>query len=257
MLMYLELSRPDGHITRWEKVLNRLTLFNKNYPLKIENCHEPDNLTYTEYPMVKKFLLSQDVVFFGSFAFSKYVGESTQTSFDVLSENAHTVARELKKVVGGEDVVIKRQNSIGEIVSKHYQVISKGIIIATIYEPLACHSYNTLRIKKGQNIKIATIDTMISFYLAFVYAGRDYYDKTRILCMAQSLFEIQQKNRLKQRGLFKRFSMECYGKQETLTDIRNKKSKKFRELRGKKTTREYQEWFLRYRPRTRRRTKNK
>ena len=42
MLMYLELSRPDGDVSRWEKVLKRLTLLNKNYKLKGSNCHEID-----------------------------------------------------------------------------------------------------------------------------------------------------------------------------------------------------------------------
>jgi len=32
MLMYLELSRPQGDASRWEKVLKRLTLLNKTYP---------------------------------------------------------------------------------------------------------------------------------------------------------------------------------------------------------------------------------
>jgi hypothetical protein len=35
MSMYLELSRPAGDISRWEKVLKRLTLLNKNF-LKIK-----------------------------------------------------------------------------------------------------------------------------------------------------------------------------------------------------------------------------
>ena len=34
MAMYLELSRPKGDVSRWEKVLKRLTLLNKHYPLK-------------------------------------------------------------------------------------------------------------------------------------------------------------------------------------------------------------------------------
>ena len=38
MLMYLELSRPQGDISRWEKVLKRLTLLNKNYPLRGKDC---------------------------------------------------------------------------------------------------------------------------------------------------------------------------------------------------------------------------
>jgi hypothetical protein len=42
MSMYLELSRPAGDISRWDKVLKRLTLLNKNYPLKAHNCGEVD-----------------------------------------------------------------------------------------------------------------------------------------------------------------------------------------------------------------------
>ena len=108
---------------------------------------------------------------------------------------------------------------------------------------MACHSYNVIN-----GVKIATIDTMLSFYLAFLYTDRKYYNRKRILCMAQYLFEVQQKNRLEQKGLLKRFTMECYGKQQTLEDIRNEKSKKYKELKGKYGTREYEEFFLRYRP---------
>ena len=39
MSMYLELSRPKG-ISRWEKVLKRLVLLNKNYPMKNVRCNE-------------------------------------------------------------------------------------------------------------------------------------------------------------------------------------------------------------------------
>lgn len=38
MAMYVELSRPMGDVTRWEKILKRITLLNKNYPLKGELC---------------------------------------------------------------------------------------------------------------------------------------------------------------------------------------------------------------------------
>ena len=38
MGMYLELSRPAGDVSRWEKVLKRLTLLNKNYPLTSKEC---------------------------------------------------------------------------------------------------------------------------------------------------------------------------------------------------------------------------
>ena len=42
MSMYLELSRPKGDVTRWEKVLNRLILLNKHYPIQSYMCKNID-----------------------------------------------------------------------------------------------------------------------------------------------------------------------------------------------------------------------
>ena len=42
MGMYLELSRPAGDVSRWEKVLKRLTLLNKHHPLNDSNCFKVD-----------------------------------------------------------------------------------------------------------------------------------------------------------------------------------------------------------------------
>ena len=66
--------------------------------------------------------------------------------------------------------------------------------------------------------------------------------------MAKFLFEVQQKNRLEQKGLLKRFSIDCYGHQETIEEMRAAKSEKYKELKNKRNTLEYEEYFLRYRP---------
>ena len=100
----------------------------------------------------------------------------------------------------------------------------------------------------GKKVKVATIDTMLSFYLAFLYANKPYYDENKILCMAEYLFDVQSKNRLKQKGLLRRFTINCYGKQHTKEDILGEKAEKFKKLKNKKDTKEYVEWFLRYIP---------
>jgi hypothetical protein len=148
---------------------------------------------------------------------------------------------------GFSNVSIVRRDEIGEIVAPHYQIMIKKDTVAFIYKPIACHSYNMVKIH-GEKVKIATIDTILSFYLAFLYSGRNYYDIDRILCMAQYLFDVQQKNRLIQKGLLKRFSIQCYGKQDTLETMRAEKAEKFKELKDKKNSEEYNKWFLRYRP---------
>jgi hypothetical protein len=66
--------------------------------------------------------------------------------------------------------------------------------------------------------------------------------------MSKFLFDVQQKNRLKQKGLLRRFSIDCYGHQETVEEMRAAKTEKFRELKDKRGTREYEEWFLNYNP---------
>ena len=59
---------------------------------------------------------------------------------------------------------------------------------------------------------------------------------------------MEQHNHLDQRGILKRYSIDCYGKQETLEDMRSKKTEMFKELSNDRTTKEYQMWFLRYAP---------
>ena len=71
--------------------------------------------------------------------------------------------------------------------------------------------------------------------------------------MANYLFDVQQHNRLSQKGLLNRFSIDCYGKQKTLEDIRSEKAIKYKELANKRGTVEYDEWFLKYNPAEKRR----
>lgn len=267
MGMYLELSRPQGDVSRWEKVLKRLTLLNKNYPLRGKNCGEIDFQRNMEndamgdkiYNNVRDTLLDQGVVFFGGYAlsmYSRYMPHnirrqiSKTPDFDVMTPDMMITAQIVKERLADIDVknvkIIKRPG-VGEIIAPHYEIKVGNDTIVFIYEPLACHSYNVVN-EDGYEIKIATIDTMLSFWLAFLYSERPYYDKDRILCMANYLFEVQQKNRLQQKGLLKRFSLNCIGHQQTIEEMRSEKAEKFVELKGKKGDPEYDEWFLRYRP---------
>ena len=267
MNMYLELSRPAGDVSRWEKVLKRLTLLNKHYPLTSKECSTIDFQRRMEdsenadkiYENVKNTLIDQGVVFFGGNAlalYSQYMPKNLKRKlekipdFDVLSEEPILTAQIVKERLADIDVknvkIIKRPG-VGEIIAPHYEIKVGNDTIVFIYEPLACHSYNIIK-DNGYDVKIATIDTMLSFWLAFLYANRPYYDKARILCMSTYLFEVQEKNRLAQKGLLRRFSINCMGHQETVEEMRAEKAEKYIELKDKKNSEEYDEWFLRYRP---------
>jgi len=268
MSMYLELSRPSGDTTRWEKVLKRLTLLNKYYPLETDKCDDIDfqrKMIENEdksdiiFDNVKNTFINQGVVFFGGYAlseYSQYMPEKLRkkiekyADFDVLSRDPKTTAEIVKerlKDIGIIHVNILKRDPIGDVIPIHYEIKVGKDTIAFIYKPVACHSYNVI-FHKNKKIKIASIDTMLSFYLAFLYSDRPYYDTSRILCMSKFLFDVQQKNRLKQKGLLKRFSIICYGHQDSVEEIRAEKAKRFKELKGKQGTKEYEEWFLNYKP---------
>ena len=172
--------------------------------------------------------------------------------FDVLHDDPDKCGEELVARLtekGFANVSLKKHSEIGEIVPYHVEIMVSTDTIAFIYRPNACHSYNELFIRDKQ-IRVATIDTMLTFYLAFYYADRAYYShfKERLLCMSQFLFMVQQKSRLAQNGLLKRFSIKCYGKQPTLESMRSEKADKFKELKKKRNSEEFEYWFLRYNP---------
>lgn len=270
MSMFLELSRPAGDTSRWEKVFKRLRLLNKHYPLKNKSCNEiefqrPMEFSNDEataiFEVAKQTLVNQGVVFFGGYAlshYSKYMPKSLQkkinpiADFDVLSHDPKTTAEILKERLCAdnvEKVSIVRHKPIGEVIPERYEIKVGEDTICNIYPPIGCHSYNIIDLDKRE-VKIATIDTILSFYLAFLYGyasyGEDYIE--RLLCMSQFLYDVQEKNRLSQKGLLKRFSITCYGHQETLEEIRAHKNEVFEKLKGKKGTKEYDLHFLSYKP---------
>jgi len=271
MAMYLELSRPMGDVSRWEKVLKRISLLNKNYPLKGILCDKQDFQRQYEgkeedqaaiYEITRTSFINQGLVFFGGYAstlYSKYMPykERKQISnipdFDVLSENPQESATILKEQLlyeGYKNVKFFKKQPIGEYIDVHYEVIVNNDVIAFIYKPIACHSYNIININ-GQKVKVASIDTILSFYLIFIYANRPYYDENRLLCIAEYLFKVQLKNRLQQKGLLRRFSVLCYGKQKTLEDMREEKAKLYTKIKTNEVSRNsklYNMNFFRYIP---------
>jgi hypothetical protein len=222
------------------------------------------------YFKARDALIDQGVVFFGGYGvslYSRYMNKNDQhqakniPDFDVLAEDPEFTANLLVEQLhqhGFGDLKIKliRHLAIGEVIPYHVEVtVNDYDTIVMLYKPIACHSYNSITVQKKE-IRVATIDTMLSLYLAFLYGNKPYFNHDRILCMASYLFNVQQKNRLEQRGLLKRFSLSCYGHQETVEEIRAEKTHKYAEFRDKGLKPghpDYDYWFLKYNPTTRKR----
>ena len=275
--MYLELSRPMGDVSRWEKVLKRLILLTKYYPMKpniscstiefqrkMKSFKENGELLHD---IIRDNLVGQQVVFFGGYAtslFSRYMDNSTTVvkripDFDVLANEPEKTIYFLKEHLiqkGFKNAKIIKHAAVDEMISEHFELQVNGEKVLFVYKPVACHSYNKILIN-NQKIKIATIDTIMTFYLAFMYAKLQHYNKERLLCMVKYLFDVEAKNRLSSKGLLKRFSIHCYGKQKSIEEIREDKAEAFKRLVNKKDTQEYKEWFLKYNPASGKITKSK
>jgi hypothetical protein len=291
MSIYNELSRPQGDISRWEKVFKRLLLLNKYYPIndKKLNCNsiilnnanmdliknkinENDDLQKHTikvsnkkeyiYNVFMDILTHQDIVFFGGYSdmfymkylpyFNKKLKYKTYT-FDVLSDDPPKLIDNIQDILKryGNDIPklkITKKNSLSEIIPLHYKVEVGNYYILNIYETNYCYSYNVIKIDKYTKIKIASIETKLFFYLAFIYIDDKNYDPDRITCLAMFLFLIQEYNKLKEKGLLKRFSTSCYGSEKSLENIREMKSNKYKELKNNKKDPEYIKWFFKYIP---------
>ena len=146
MSMYLELSRPNGDISRWEKVLKRISLLNKNYPLRGQFCKDIEIQRYFDpekklskdseekiFHITRDTLVSQGVVFFGAMALQIYLKNLKKfkfhkfkkiPDFDVLSLNPKQTATILKEALmrgNVKNVTIVKKDGVGEIIAPHYE----------------------------------------------------------------------------------------------------------------------------------------
>lgn len=268
MNMFLELSRPMGDVTRWEKILQRLSLLNKHHPIISESkCDSLDNAhifgdTESENKiniLVRNVLIDIGVVFFGGFStmlYSEFMNKNEQKQikalnyFDVIHDDIDkcaTIIQDILEENKVDNITVSKKEEIGELIPKHIIIFVNKIPFINIYEPIACHNYNIISYD-NKDVNIATIDTILSFYLAFYYIDEPYYNHKNILCTAQYLFDAAYKNQVKSKGILKRFSTICYGKQKSLEDIRLEKYYNFEKLKNKRNTIEFQKWFLNYTP---------
>ena len=257
MGMYLELSRPEGNVSRWEKVYKRLSLLNQYYPMSSKVCKNTSKNVIDNklYDLVCNTLINNDAIFIGGYAYNLYQQfygnkNDNQTCFDVLAEDIDKLGLIIVEQLQQSDYKsIKKipHEPVGEIIPEHVEIRVGTSTVAYIYKPIACHNYNIINIKK-QEVKIATIDTILSFYLAFIYANHPHFEKNRLLCMSKFLFDLSEKHKTETNGILKRFSIDCYGTQNTLESMRAKKSSQFKKLKNDRNNKEFEMWFLNYTP---------
>jgi hypothetical protein len=240
--MYLELSRPRGDVSRWKKVYERLLLLNRAYPLDCpmekENSHEHPELTEKNRQAVEKILKTKPVVLLGITASQIHQGKSPKwmTPVTILAERDT-----IKQLTEGKKV---EQQDGSEILPGHVDVLDdNGDILLRIHETAACHSYHQM----ANGIRVASIPTMLQFFLAYMYSGTDEDEITHLLCVSQRLVDLASHKEKRRYALLT--PIDCIGTQETLIDMKRHKAELFTRLSKDKNSVDFLSYFFTYNPR--------
>ena len=255
MSMYLELSRPRGDVSRWKKIYNRLSLLNKHYPIK---CPAKDLTFHDEVvsdsikTKIEHIMKQERCILLGINAFN--LQQSTQSGWTlpldmlVTPEKINQVSKSLKTIFEPERHIKIKQ------LPKDPHTLPEGILLIDvkskkllfrIYQTEACHSYH----KTSGELYLASIPTILNFFFGMIYAVKNKITgnaRNRLICNAQRLIDMA--NGTKSRRFKLLTPIECVGKQQSLTDMLEEKSRMYKELSKNRKSAEFIEYFFSYIP---------
>jgi hypothetical protein len=245
MNMYLELSRPAGMVSRWEKVYKRLLLLNEVHPLRTGHCGSKPLLRLSRRrgskgkehhgDRIVGIGIERGAVFLSG-AHLLVEGEPTEGGNEIImmmSDKPGTLSESIATALGG---TITYYPAIGELLPARREIfIGKGVggrkLVAVVFETVACHSYTILPHPIGY--RLGSVDLLIQMYYALYFAGLDGdYLSVRVLCVIQSLIEIESIKRMDAAvaakaakdgdtiDLQEAFPLKCLGHQPSMPELK-------------------------------------
>jgi hypothetical protein len=239
MSMYLELSRPEGDVSRWEKVYTRLSLLNRRYPITCKNVPTaPDELSAEQKRATLEMLKHNPIVLLGFSAVSRHEKKAVwYTPVTLLAEK-----ETIDKLTKGHKV---ETHEASEILPARTDILdNEGAVLYQFYETQACHSYHTT----GEGIRIASIPTLVMFFMALIYSGESRDDVSRLLCVAQRLVELAD-NKPKRRFALLTPS-QCLGVQKELLELRRERVSLYDKVKKNKSSPDFVQYFFTYNPKS-------
>jgi hypothetical protein len=245
MNMYLELSRPAGMVSRWEKVYERLLLLNEEYPLQVGRCaDEPlEALAQDKANPIGKRIVTAGIEASAVFlsGASYLVAPHTDPNDDVIIMMSDKAAALVQELVVALNLKPTRYDAMGELLPERTELRTKHRhLVAVIFDTVACHSYTTLPTPK--DYRLGSIDLLIQMYYAMYFAELKGYLPGKLLCIIQALIELETSRRvaaISSKGKVEAhdvFPLDCVGHQPTLPELkkahRDRVKEKKKELLG-------------------------
>jgi hypothetical protein len=240
MSMYLELSRPQGDVSRWTKVYTRLQLLNKHYPIvcKQEAAEKHDPVPKDLKAKLMTMLKEEDVVLLGVNAAETHLGLDWTLPMTLLATK-----ETIQRLTKGMKVFLNEGSEIlPPLYFVHLPEEPEGAkAYLRFYETTACHSYHN-----AGGIRVASIPTILQFFFAYVYSAATQSNIASILCVAQRLVDLA--DHKKKRRFEILTPIDCIGTQHSLVDMRKDKAVLYEKLSSKKSSPEFLRYFFTYTP---------
>lgn len=257
MNMYLELSRPRGEVERWDKVYKRLVLLNSLEEIQNSGCAykkgpKPTHVSREIHTQLIDYLAKHGLIYLGAELQNVYKSpKSFQHAHILRATNPVMALAELpeihvlsmKQILHSYDPSLHLQtvrwSSLGELVPEMYGLSLHGRVIFLVAQERFCHAYNTVKLGKGKELKIAALDTAITiFYTLTFVRGLEGFVPKSLHCFANALVEISRKTRdMGKSGVFPMFPVTCQGHQPSKPSLLREKAKRIADLKQKSKTR--------------------
>jgi len=257
MLMYLELSRPRGEVSRWPKVYERLLLFNEFVPVKqckISRSIFRGGLSKQQASYTLGFIIQNKRIFAGADLLQFYTtvlktkkkgvhwimsskkpiiffSSDVDADSKILREEFSFLINQHREPQGGNKapITIKSYSSRGVDIIPSMKVITHGKkSLVFIIDQTACHSYFNFPIADNKIMRIASMDTLITLYFGLGLFDSKFYDMGSMECLANNLVKINIESRKDgaDNFAFPFISVKCSGHQTSLPSLIRAKVKR-------------------------------
>ena len=250
MLMHLELSRPRGEVGRWEKVFERLMLFNEYVP--IVPCRgfsrkklSKSTLTLPQAQFVFRFVIQQRRMIAGADLLPFYQQAVTKrsTKLNWILGSTKPIIFFSPEPVHDAGVLLSELSTLShkKIQTKIYRNQGLDLIpsihvlhhnhapLVIIIEQSACHSYINIPIKDGtvlgnglvhNVLRVASMDTLITLYFTLGFVQSTFFDRGAMDCLANQLVDLAiLARREPEKFIFPFVSIRCVGHQHGISSL--------------------------------------
>ncbi len=251
MMMYLEISRPAGEVERWEKVYERLLLLNSLVPIK--KCRHVGVKTTVLSPATRLNLLQtlsdKNQVICGLDVYNAIKNirkvksirwfvkrEPIMAYTPTLQADMEFYAEYFSKQMPGSDVKMALGQAVGEIVPPVGIIRVDDVPVLVLIQETACHSYLLVKVKEGFELKLASLDTLITLYYSFLYhPDLEELIAKPLLCLAHEmvLFSMALRSKWKKDDIMPFLSITCSGHQKHISSLLKERAARIAEQREK------------------------